>query len=138
LKLLLVGRIYNYLVCIEKKSLGKNIPSKKTVLSKNHKLFYKNKLIEAQWFVDKFDTVYLINYNGDVLYNVLMENYDQILVNNLVCETLHPDNEIAKLYKLFKNLDVNEYNKLIRQYNGYSITSTNKMNCNNASKLNFV
>jgi len=28
----------------------------------------------------------------------LMEKYDKIYVNNLICETLHPDNIIAKLY----------------------------------------
>ena len=28
-----------------------------------------------------------------------MEDYSKIVVNNLICETLHPDNLIAKLYR---------------------------------------
>ena len=34
----------------------------------------------------------------DQLYNVLMEEYNIMLVNNMEVETLHPDNPIAKLY----------------------------------------
>jgi hypothetical protein len=127
------------LVCFEKNSLGKNIPSRKTILSKKHKLFYNNDMIEAQWFIGKFDNIYKVRYDGEILYNILMENYDKILVNNLVCETLHPENDIAKLYKLFKKIDHNEYNKLIKLYNCYSITSAKKNNTkHNLSKLKFA
>ena len=37
-----------------------------------------------------------------------MENYDKILVNNLICETLHPNNIIAKLYKTKYSEDYKE------------------------------
>jgi hypothetical protein len=115
----------SYLVCFEKNSLGKKIPSKKTILSKNHKLFYKNQMVKADLLIGKLNNVYKVNYDGNVLYNVLMENYDTMNVNNIICETLHPENPIAKLYKVIKtkNVDMNIYNDLINKFNYYSISS---------------
>jgi len=113
----------NYLVCFEKNALGANVPSNKTIMSRNHKLLYKQKMIPAEWFVGKKNHVHKVAYDGKILYNVLMENYDKIVVNNIVCETLHPDNKMAKLYRSFKNLDLNDYNKLIENQNHYYITS---------------
>ena len=124
----------NYLICFEKNSLGSNIPSNKTIVSKNHKLFYKNKMIPAECFVGKKNHVHKVKYDGKPLYNVLMENYEKMIVNNLVCETLHPENQIAKLYKLFKNGDINEYNELIAKHNNYCITPAK--NNKNTFKLN--
>jgi len=126
----------SYLICFEKNSLGENIPSKKTILSKKHKLVYKNKMFDAEWFIGKFENVYKVKYDGEILYNVLMENYDKMIVNNLLCETLHPENHIAKLYKLFKKIDHSDYNKLIKTYNCYSITSSK--NNSKKLKLNFT
>ena len=87
-----------WLVSFEKDSLGKNTPCDKTIMSKNHKLFYKGKMVEAYNFVGQFDGVKNIEYNGDILYNVLLEQPFAVKVNNLICETLHPKNLIAKLY----------------------------------------
>ena len=42
--------------------------------------------------------VICIKNNMEKLYNVLMEEYNIMLVNNMEVETLHPDNPIAKLY----------------------------------------
>ena len=39
-----------------------------------------------------------VKYTGEMLFNVLLEDYSVMNVNNLKCETLHPDNVIAKLY----------------------------------------
>jgi len=38
-----------------------------------------------------------IEYHGETLYNVLMENHDTMIINNVICETLHPDNIMAKI-----------------------------------------
>ena len=44
-----------------------------------------------------------------VLYNILLEKHDQMMVhNNLIVETLHPDNTIAKLAVLTKNMSEEE------------------------------
>ena len=54
--------------------------------------------LEYNLFLGKFENVIKVKYTGEILYNVLMEEYSQMCVNNLICETLHPNNIIAKLY----------------------------------------
>jgi len=88
----------DYLVCFDKHSLSLNVPSRNTIMSKNHKVYYKGIWREAQEFIDEFDKIYEVPYNGEILYNILLEKHDKVYVNNLVCETLHPKNNIAKLY----------------------------------------
>ena len=104
-----------YLICFEKHSLGLNYPNEKTMMSRDHKLYYNGKYIEAYKFLDKFDNVNEVEYNNEILYNILMKKYDKIEVNNLICETLHPDNLIAKLYT--STLDINNKNNLIVMMN---------------------
>jgi len=95
-----------YLVCFEKHSLGKNYPSEQTIMSKEHKIYYKGKMTAAKDFLiggnieGHFHNrgVHKIKYHGEILYNVLMEKHDKMIVNNLIVETLHPKNIIAKIY----------------------------------------
>ena len=87
-----------YLVCIEKDALGYNSPSKQTVISKNHLIMYKGKMVKAKYFVKYFENIKKIKYNGEILYNILLEQYDKMIVNNLIVETLDPTNHIAMLY----------------------------------------
>jgi hypothetical protein len=87
-----------YLVCFKKNAFDINIPYMDTLMSMKHKVFYEGKLIEAYRFLDQTDKVIRVPYNGEILYNILMETYYTINVNNMICETLHPDNIIAKLY----------------------------------------
>jgi uncharacterized repeat protein (TIGR03803 family) len=99
-----------YLVCFDENALGKNYPNKKTMISKYHKILYKGKMIEAYKFLGHFEKVQKVDYNQEILYNVLMEKYEKIKVNNIMCETLHPNNIIAKLYSDYEE----EYkNKII-------------------------
>jgi len=88
----------NNIVCFEKNSFGYNIPNKKTHISKYHCINYNNKLIEAYKFVGKIRGVYYEKYNGDLLYNILMEKHYIIKINNLKVETLNPKNFVAHLY----------------------------------------
>jgi len=110
-----------YLVCFEKGALQENIPSKKTIISKNHSIFYKGKMMQAKEFLNHFKNVKKVKYTGEVLYNVLMVQPDKMIVNNLICETLHPENGIAKLYKLLIDLNVEEQNEAISIFNKYVI-----------------
>jgi hypothetical protein len=55
-------------------------------------------MTEAHKFTEMFEGVRKVKYNQEMLYNILMEDYNIINVNNLMCETLHPNNLIAKLY----------------------------------------
>lgn len=87
-----------YLICFNKDSLAKGYPTKRTVMSKEHKIYYKGEQVEAKKFVTNFDGVTKVKYNGEPLYNVLMEKHDKMKVNNLTCETLDPNNIVAKLY----------------------------------------
>jgi len=87
----------NYLVCFEKNSLGEDCPSDKTIMSSEHKVLYKDKLVQAKKLLNHRG-VKKVKYNGQTLYNVLLEDYSWIMVNDMVCETLHPENEIAKWY----------------------------------------
>jgi uncharacterized repeat protein (TIGR03803 family) len=88
----------NYLVCFDKGSLGLNCPSTKTIMSKNHRVFYMGAMVEAYKFLRRFTGVKKVGYVGEVLYNVLLEKHGIMVVNNMICETLHPKNLIAKLY----------------------------------------
>ena len=107
----------NFLVCFEKNALGSNVPCAKTIISKNHSIFYKGKMIKANEFIKMNDNIYKIKYRGEVLYNVLMETHDKMLVNNLICETLHPQNSVAKLYGILQELNPKEQKELINKYN---------------------
>jgi hypothetical protein len=104
-----------YLVCFDKDSICLNYPNSKTIMSKDHKLFYKGKFLEAYKFLGYFKNVYKVEYDGEILYNVLMYEYDKMNVNNLICETLHPNNIISKLYTT--NFGKEYKNKLVVMMN---------------------
>jgi sugar lactone lactonase YvrE len=114
-----------HLVCFEKHSLGFNKPNKKTITSKNHKLYYNEKMIKAHHFLGEFENVTEIEYNGEILYNVLMEKYDKLKVNNLTFETLHPKNIIAKLYT--SNFDKKYKDKIIVMINNSIMQNDNHL-----------
>jgi hypothetical protein len=86
------------LVCFEKDSIKKNYPKKQTIISRKHKILDKNIFKEAERFIND-DTIYAIKYNGEILYNVLLEKHYSMRVHNLICETLHPQNKVALFYK---------------------------------------
>jgi hypothetical protein len=91
-----------HLICFSPSSLGYNIPSRNTVMSRDHKILYRGKMAEAFRFLNMpGSTVKQVKYNGEILYNILLEDKQQGLVNvnGIMCETLHPENMIAKLYK---------------------------------------
>ena len=91
----------NYLVCIEKNALGVNIPSEKTIISRCHSVLFDDKMCQARYlnrYVKNKKSVYNVKYNGEILYNILMEKHEKMNVNNMTVETMNPKNIIAKLY----------------------------------------
>jgi hypothetical protein len=106
-----------YLICFEKDSISNNIPCEKTIISKNHLVFNRGNMIKAKDFIGKYKNIYKINYKNEILYNVLLEDYDKMIVNNLICETLHHDNSIAKLYCLLPNYNLEQQSQFIKEYN---------------------
>lgn len=86
------------LVSFKKNSLGKNVPNKKTVMSGFHKVRYNGIVYEAYKLANVLKDVKYVTYDGEYLYNILMDDWQFIKVQNMFVETLHPDNIIAKLY----------------------------------------
>ena len=85
------------LVCFEANSMGINCPTKRTMMTPGHEVLYRGKLVQAKHFVGRVEGVHNVPYNGkDVLYNVLQEKHGLMSVNNMVLETLHPENKVAK------------------------------------------
>ena len=86
-----------YLICIKKSALGENVPSQDTTMSKDHMLYYKEGKINANRLEELETNVCKVENTKSILYNVLLESYSNMTVNNMMVETLHPDNIIAKM-----------------------------------------
>ena len=110
------------IVCIHKNALAQNIPSQKTLISKNHAILYKGKMTKAKDLVWEVDNVEFIKYDKLVLYNVLMEEHDKIIVNNLICETLHPKNGVAEVHRILLTKNKQEQQLFIKKYNNFATT----------------
>ena len=89
--------LFKYIIRIEKDALGKNVPCRRTEISRDHEVFYKGKMMRSEDLVEKCEGVYRIKYERETLYNVLMEKHDKMMINNLICETLDPNNIMAKI-----------------------------------------
>jgi hypothetical protein len=68
-------------------------------MSKDHKIEYEGDLVPAYRFLDYVEGVKKVKYSGEILYNVLLEGYGTMSVNNLRCETLEPTSPIACVYR---------------------------------------
>ena len=111
----------DHLMCIEKDALGKNIPSQKTLVTQNHRILHKGSMVKAKKLADLVDNglIKKTDYSGEILYNILLEEQGKMVVNNMITETLDPENGIAKLYNKFKlsNLTESEKNQVIVELN---------------------
>ena len=109
------------IVCFEKDSLNKNVPSQKTLCSMEHKVFYKGEMIKARDIVEVCENVTFVPYNGETLFNVLLKKEDKMMINNLICETLHPKNIMAKISTMKneqkKSKAIQELTKIIKENN---------------------
>jgi len=114
--------IFEEIIAIDKNALGKNVPSAPIQISKEHKVFYKREMVKANDLVEVCEGVRRIPYNGETLYNVLMEKHDKMMINNLICETLDPDNIMAKIcggkYNRYEQSNIcKELNDIIKENN---------------------
>ena len=126
---------HDFLICFEKHALGNNIPSQKTCMTHGHELLYNGKMRKAIECMKFSENVYKTKYRGEVLYNVLMEKHETMEVNNLICETLNPENPIAKLYNLLKDYSPEEQKQIAKEYNEYTIKN-NKFTSKQLKNLN--
>jgi hypothetical protein len=90
-----------YCVLFKPHAFQKNVPSHPTIITMNHKILNETtgKMEKAKYFLNKNnDKICQIQYDGSILYNVLMKRHQIIEANNMKCETLHPNNIIARIY----------------------------------------
>jgi hypothetical protein len=90
-------------------------------MSENHQLFYNGKMRKAS----SISIGKSIKYNGEILYNVLLEKHDKMIVHNLICETLCPTHDIAKLQLIMLNMTMEQQIKFIKKYNETYCTKNN-------------
>jgi len=90
----------NFFIIFEKYSIDINIPNRKSIVNKKHKIYYKKKFIKAIDLIDNINIKKINNNGNKILYNILMETHNIICINNMIVETLHPKNIIAQLYLL--------------------------------------
>ena len=113
--------LQKHIVCFEKDALSKNVPSQQTLCSMEHKVFYKGEMVKARNLVDLCENVTFVPYNGETLYNILLKTHDKMMINNLICETLHPKNIAAKISTMKdgqkKNKAIQELTKIIKENN---------------------
>ena len=93
-----------FLVCFKKNSLGDNIPNQDTITSKYHGVQYNGQMYEAHELLESVENVLKLEYAGEKMYNILMDEHEKILVNNMICETLHPDHPFAMRYQPVKKV----------------------------------
>ena len=97
-------------------SIMKNMPIEDTVITKEHKVLYKGRMVEAKELVNGRTIVYE-KYKGETLYNILLSGEGKMVVNGMIVETLSPSNNIAKLYKMLKGYKEEEKGEIIKIYN---------------------
>ena len=100
-----------WLVRIPKGLLGNGLPTRDTVISKNHKVMHEGRATRA---ID-LEGIAKTPYNpGDTLYNLLLEYHSGMMVNGLLVETLDPDDIVAQVFKV---KDTPLYNQCIQHLN---------------------
>jgi photosystem II stability/assembly factor-like uncharacterized protein len=74
-----------------------SFPTQDTYMSMKHKI-YLDGPIQAKNLINE-DTVVLVPYDGEPLYNVLLENHSRMKVNGMLVETMDPSCLVALFYK---------------------------------------
>ena len=125
----------DYLIKIKKNCLSSNSPSSHIICSGDHKILYKNKLIEAKKLINLICGVEKIKNDKRVLYNILMDKHEVIMANNTLVESLHPQNIIAMFYNNYNNPQAREFlSDKIGRINNHNIR-VNKINKNKLNGL---
>jgi len=92
----------DHLICFKKNSLGFNCPNKDLCMTTDHKINYNNQWVAAEKMLSLKDVVkkkIRKELNEHYVYNILMKKHTFIIAQNMKCETLHPNNKIAKIFK---------------------------------------
>jgi hypothetical protein len=123
----------NHLICFEKHSLSKNVPCDRTMITPQHLISHNGRFYKAKDLCDKgvilgtTGSIHKVAYKGEYLYNVLLDTYDTMLVNNMICETLHPESKLAKIYRTIPDLTVDNRKKVISEMNEHFIRENTRL-----------
>lgn len=85
------------LILFKQGCLGENIPSNDILLKNDQKIYFDNKYIEAQEIFFKYNNeidLELVNYENQILYNVIIDDIDSLEINNLVIKTSKRENSL--------------------------------------------
>ena len=115
----------SYLICIERNSFGNNNPNRRTFISKDHKIMYRNKMVRSEYLIEYIPGVYKVQYNKERLYNVLLKEHSTMTVNNLIVETMNPNHMLAKIYS--GNYTPEQRNLMIKMLNHHNIKQRSKL-----------
>jgi len=89
---------HKQLVLIKKNAFGRELPSRDTILTRNHHIFVNNKFTQAHRIVDNKNVFIVDNKNSDV-YNIILLNKKFIKVNNIFMDVLGIDDLYLKILK---------------------------------------
>ena len=104
------------LILIKKNALALNVPNEDLKISKKHKIFYKGNMIECGDLIN-IEGIETIEYKGEILYNVLLEKDECMIVNNIITETLNHSNPMCILLKVkfIQNLLIQKRNNYCKK-----------------------
>ena len=99
----------DYMILFKPHAFEYNYPSKPTIVSPEHVIFYRGQRRQARhWLSFQNDKICPIKYNQECLYNILLGVPSWVLANNMNCETLHPKNIISKLCSLKNKKEITD------------------------------
>jgi hypothetical protein len=78
------------LTCIRRNAISDGVPSRKTIMTNEHRMMFEGEMVRAEELVDLVEGVFKVKNNGEPVYNVVMEKQDTMMVNGLRCETVNP------------------------------------------------
>lgn len=102
-----------YLVKIQAYAFD-NVPTQDTYMSLNHRVYFNRVGVKARDLVNG-ETVTLVDYTGEPLYNVLVKAHTHMEVHGMIVETLDPTSVIALLYT--SKLSPNQKTFLVEKMN---------------------
>ena len=108
------------LIFIHKHAFGRGVPNQNTYISRNHGIYLDDSfiqdknlepqvheliyhiagknLVRARNLIERGTIMEVKRGNHETLYNVLLETHGSMIVNNILCETLNPNDALAQKY----------------------------------------
>ena len=95
------------LVCMKKGSLFQNCPSQDTYITHEHKVYVNKEMVEVESLLNG-ETIFEVNMQNARVFNIALFEEGVMLANNMISETLHPENVMVYLFMLLESEHVSE------------------------------